>query len=204
MNSNGLLEKARGGGEAAQAELLSLFASYLKMLASMHVQGPLQRRVSASDLVQDTLLEAHRDFAKFRGRSEKEFLSWLRRILLNNLQQSRDQHLGAAKRSLRLEVHPQEGTGNGGSFAADWEALLEAETGSPSRTYQKDQELLLLAEAMQELSMEHREVLLMRHFEAMPFADIAVAMQRSPGACRMLWLRAIDQLRQKFKIAGWE
>ncbi len=45
----------------------------------------MRAKGGASDLVQETFLEAQRNFAQFRGKSRGEFRLWLRQILLHNL-----------------------------------------------------------------------------------------------------------------------
>src|SRR4051812_26573615 len=82
---SGLLVAARDGGPADVWSLLALYRDYLTRLAAARMPPGLRAKAGPSDLVQDTLLEAHRDFARFRGRTEAEWLGWLRRILVHNL-----------------------------------------------------------------------------------------------------------------------
>src|SRR5581483_10532645 len=83
--SRSLLAQARTGDQAARGELLSLYRHYLKIVAGTQVDKFLRVRCDASDLVQETLLEALRDFPKFVGSTEAELVAWLRRILARNL-----------------------------------------------------------------------------------------------------------------------
>src|SRR4051812_13548839 len=80
-----LLTSAREGDTAPLGELLKLYQNYLTILASTQLDRRLRNRLNPSDLVQETLLAAHRDFQKFRGRSEREFLAWLRQVFINCL-----------------------------------------------------------------------------------------------------------------------
>src|SRR5262249_40793654 len=69
------------------ADLDRLFAScrnYLGIVARAQVESWLRAKMDASDLIQQTLLEAYRDFSHFRGTTEAEWLAWLRRILAHN------------------------------------------------------------------------------------------------------------------------
>ena len=99
-----LLAGARREDRQSIGELLSHFRGYLTLLATTHIQRRLRPRVSPSDVVQETMLRAHRHFAQFRGQSERELVAWLREILITSLARFVEQHLLAAKRDLRREV----------------------------------------------------------------------------------------------------
>ena len=81
---SGLLAKARAGDAAARDRLFAHCRDYLGLAARARVEASLRAKVDASDLVQQTLLEAHRGFTKFQGATEAEWLAWLRRILEHN------------------------------------------------------------------------------------------------------------------------
>ena len=77
LNAEQLLTQARAGAAECLGQLLQYYCNYLKLLVATHFDEKLQARCSPSDLVQETYVEAHRDFEKFRGTSEPEFLAWL-------------------------------------------------------------------------------------------------------------------------------
>src|SRR5262249_21485567 len=79
------LPAARQGSREALGRLLEACRDYLLLVANKELDPQLQPKGGASDLVQQTFLEAQRDFARFAGNSEEELLAWLRRLLLNNL-----------------------------------------------------------------------------------------------------------------------
>src|SRR4051794_15781528 len=80
MDPEELLLLARSGSAAARGQLLELYTHYLTLLARLQIGRRLQGKVDAADLVQETFLRAHRDFAQFRGNTEAELLGWLRGI----------------------------------------------------------------------------------------------------------------------------
>src|SRR4029079_14709156 len=96
--ANALLERARHGSQGSLGALLQQYRNYLVVLASMQIDKRLQPRVSPSDVVQETMLRAHKNLAQFRGTTEQEFLGWLRQILVNNLAKFVEQHMLAARR----------------------------------------------------------------------------------------------------------
>src|ERR1041385_7574348 len=96
-----LLLGARRGGREALGKLLEFYRHYLHLLARTQVDLHLQRRASPSDLVQETLLDAVRDFPRFSGSTEGDLLAWLRRILLHNVGRLIEREVTARKRSVR-------------------------------------------------------------------------------------------------------
>src|SRR5437660_5036837 len=95
-----LLQEARVGDAAALGHLLELYRRYLALLARMQIGRRLQGKVDASDVVQETFLDAHRHFAVFRGESEAEFVQWLRQILAAKLADLQRRFLGAQGRDV--------------------------------------------------------------------------------------------------------
>src|SRR6266446_4733930 len=87
LSLSDLLLRARAGQKAELDRLFAACRNYLCMIARSHVEGRLKAKADASDIVQQTMLEAYRDFAQFRGGTEKEWLAWLRRILAHNTAQ---------------------------------------------------------------------------------------------------------------------
>src|SRR3954447_25263205 len=99
-----MLAHARKGDEQQLGKLLTLYRNYLTILAATQLDARLRRRISPSDLVQEAMLGAYRDFQKFRGQTERELLAWLRQILINCLHHAYEAHIQAGRRDIRREV----------------------------------------------------------------------------------------------------
>src|SRR3954470_3208927 len=80
-----LLDKSRAGDTVAGEQLFGRYRQYLWALAQAQLGKLVRAKSDASDLVQMTMLEAHRDFQQFAGHEEAELLAWMRRILAHNL-----------------------------------------------------------------------------------------------------------------------
>jgi RNA polymerase sigma-70 factor (ECF subfamily) len=191
-----MLNDARAGDAAVIGRLLELYRRYLSLLARVQIGKRLQGKVDASDIVQDTFLEAHKNFARFRGQSEGELVSWLRQILAANLADMLRRYLGAQGRDVRLERE----------IEADFDqstVLLDrglvARGSSPSHQAARREQAVLLADALAELPDDYRDVLVLRHLEGLTFPEVAGRMGRSLDSVEKLWMRGLAQLR---KIMG--
>ncbi|MGD9633237.1 MAG: sigma-70 family RNA polymerase sigma factor [Pirellulales bacterium] len=189
------IDDARQGDTSSIGALLQQYRNYLMVLASTQLETRLQPRVSPSDVVQETMLRAHKNFGQFRGSSEAELLAWLRQILVNNLAKFVEQHMLAARRDVRREVSIERLGKALEQSTVQLAALLPAEINSPSMAVQQREEAVQLADRLAQLPADYREVLMLRNLQSMPFEQVAERMGRSVGATRMLWLRAIERLR---------
>ncbi len=203
LHPEALLAEVRDGHEESLGTLLELYRNYLKILAGTEISLHLQARANPSDVVQDTFFEACRDFKQFRGTSEAEFLAWLRRILVRNLARLVERHVLTKKRDRRREMSLDQLAASLERSSSRLETALVAPVTSPSTQLQQRERSALLADQLARLSPDYREVLVLRHLEELPFEEIGQRMQRSTGAARMLWLRAIDQLRRYLTEERW-
>src|SRR5258708_21186979 len=97
------LPAARSGSADALGKALEACRGYLLMIAQGELDPHLQPKGGASDLVQETLVDAVRDFARFRGTREEELRAWLRQLLLNNLVDFTRQYHETATREIARE-----------------------------------------------------------------------------------------------------
>src|SRR4051795_4600725 len=197
--AGGLLDRARHGSRSSLGSLLEQYRNYLVVLAGTQIEKRLQRRVSPSDVVQETMLRAHKNFAQFRGTTEPELLAWLRQILVNNLAHFVEQHMLAARRDVRREVSIERLGVALEQSTIQLAALVPAQGKSPSMAVQQREEAVVLADRLSQLSDDYREVLVLRNLQGLPFDAVAKRIGRSVGATRMLWLRAIEKLRTLYR-----
>ncbi|SMP39732.1 RNA polymerase, sigma subunit, ECF family [Neorhodopirellula lusitana] len=192
-----LLSRAKAGDAQAIEALFSLYQNYVRLLAASQLRAKLRTRVSASDVVQDTFMKAHRGFEEFRGKTGGEFVVWLRSILSRQIQTLYEQHVTVQSRDVRREVSLEEIGKWVDRSSTKLEAVLIGSDPSPGTKLQNHERMLRVADAIAQLSVDHREVLLLRSVEELGYKEIAERMQRSHGAVRMLWLRSIEALRDK-------
>jgi RNA polymerase sigma-70 factor (ECF subfamily) len=188
-----LLVRARAGDGAAVGQLLELHRSYLALLARLEIGRRLQGKVDASDLVQDTFLEAHRNFGRFRGTDAAEFVGWLRQILAANLAMLLRRYLGTQRRDVRQEREL--------AVALDESSRvldrgLVAASSSPSSKAARQEQGVRLAAALEQLPEAYREVIILRHLEGLRFPEVACRMRRTLDSVKNLWARALGELRR--------
>lgn len=193
LNVSELIRQARQGDADCRQRLFALCRNYLGFVARAQVESWLRVKVDASDLVQETLLEAHRDFDRFQGQSEQEWLAWLRKILAHNVADFVRQFRGTEKRQVEREVRigtaAESGFGGGVPEPA-------ADTPTPSQELMRLDRELCVAAALAQLAPDYQEVIVLRNLQRLPFRDVAERMGRSRPAVQMLWMRAIKRLQQ--------
>jgi RNA polymerase sigma-70 factor, ECF subfamily len=186
-----LLEQARAGDAAARDELFARCRSYVNLVARAQVESWMRTRTDASDLVQQTLMEAHRGFDEFRGGTEAEWFAWLKQILCHNFHDFIRREK-ADKRDIRKEGRLRTATAEGESF--QFEPCGDEPT--PSAVLAGLEEQLELAEAIEQLPEDYQQVILLRNLQRLPFDEVAHRMNRSRPAAQMLWTRAIKKLEE--------
>jgi RNA polymerase sigma-70 factor (ECF subfamily) len=186
------LAAARGGSLEALGQVLEACRDYLLGIAGRRLGADLRSKGGASDLVQQTFLDAQCQFERFRGESEKELLAWLRQILLHNLAHFQRRYRATGKRDLGREAPLA-----GAASSADGGTDLATQTPSPSEQIAAREEAEALRQALERLSEEHRQVLALRHQEQLTFEEIGRRLGRSVSGARALWLRAVERLNDE-------
>ena len=194
-----LLALARGGSEQAANELFARCRNYLAVVARAQVESWLRAKADASDIVQETLVEAHRDLRQFRGATEMEWLAWLRQILSRNAADFVRRYRGTDKRQQRLEV-PLAPPPDHSSLAAGLEPRDTGET--PTQEIMRLEREIQIADAIARLEPDHQEIIVLRNLERLPFEEVAQRMGRSRPAVQMLWMRAVKKLQEEMGTAG--
>jgi RNA polymerase sigma-70 factor (ECF subfamily) len=178
---------ARAGSSSALGRLFESCRPYLLAIANSELGADLQSKVGASDLVQQTFLNAQKEFVGFRGQSEAELLAWLRRILRNSLVDA-SRHYGEAS---KREVGREQPLSGSAVFVA-----AATPPPSPRSLAALREDAARLEQALRQLPEHYRRAIQLRHQEGKTFAEVAAALGCSEEAARKTWSRAVDQLRQ--------
>lgn len=181
------LTAARSGSREALGELLERYRNYLLLIAQQEMDPALNAKVGPSDLIQETFLEAQRDFQHFHGHSEPELLAWLRQLLHNNLANLARFYRDTAKRDIQREV------------PLDLLGEPRADTVTPGEQAAAAEQATRLQDALGRIPADYREVLLLRCRDNCSFEEIGRRLNRSANAAQKLWARAVERLRTEME-----
>jgi RNA polymerase sigma-70 factor (ECF subfamily) len=184
-NLSAHLAAARKGSTEALGEALSECHSYLLQIARRQLAPELRAKGGASDLVQETFLEAQQHFEHFHGTSTAELRAWLSLLLRHRAAKFGRRYRTTAKRRLVCEIP----AGNS----------LPADIHTPSVQASDDEQITLVRNAIAHLPDDYRRVMTLRYEQGLKFEEIGRQLGRSPDAVRMLWTRALQAVKHELR-----
>jgi RNA polymerase sigma-70 factor (ECF subfamily) len=174
------------------------YREYLRLLARLQLDPRLRAKLDPSDVVQATLLQAHRARDQFRGETEAEQVAWLRRILAGELARAaRD--LGRGKRDINRERSLERAVEESSQRLEAW---LVADGSTPGERAEREEELARLADALAILPDDHREAIELYYLQGLPPDEVAARMGRSRKSVSGLLQRGLRTLRGKLRPGG--
>lgn len=189
INVDALLSAPRDGFSEELGQILQAYRPYLMEIARREMDRALQAKGAASDLVQETFLDATRHFAHFHGVSSAQLRAWLRCLLLHRLSKQRRRFCKTRKRGIERECRLEE---------VDTSLLATGPT--PSQVVSAHEQLEQLHRAIEALPDAYRLVLQLRYQEGLTFEAIGLQMGRTGNAVRLLWLRAVERIKQSLRV----
>jgi RNA polymerase sigma-70 factor (ECF subfamily) len=195
---NELLEQARQGDGEALGQLLEAQREALHRLAERQLGGRIAVRVDASDVIQQTFLEAYRSFPQFAGQDVRELVAWLQSILDHKIAGAIRDHTLLQKRNLGREQSIDDSHGGGSSLKQE----LDSGLSTPSQKAIRGEEAERLSQALTALPDDQREAVRLRHLEGWALADIAQHLGRTPAATAGLIKRGVKALRRHMQGGG--
>ncbi len=174
---------------------LERYREYLRLLARVQLDPRLQAKLDASDVVQETLLRAHRARDQFRGQTEAERVAWLRTILAGELARAlRD--LGRDRRDVDREQSLHQALERSSRRLEGW---LAAGDSSPGERAERNEELADLADALAALPDDQRQAMELHYLHGWPLAEIATHLGRTGKSVSGLLYRALRTLREEMR-----
>lgn len=190
-----LVEAARLGDAKAAEQLLGLHREPLRRLIAARMDPVLLRRLDASDIVQDVLLEANQRLASYLQNPDMPFHLWLRHLAQDRIIDVHRRHRQAQRRSVDREESLQAAGWADNPSAADWAAQLVDPSATPASEALRRELFRRVTAAFLQLSEADREILLLRHQEQLSNQEAAVVLGLSEAAASMRYLRALRRLR---------
>jgi RNA polymerase sigma-70 factor (ECF subfamily) len=192
--SRRLLEQAGGGNKDALRELLTRHRARLGRMVEMRLDSRLQRRIDASDVIQDAYVDVAKRIDDYLRNPKLPFFLWLRLIVGERLLKLHRQHLGTQMRDAGREVSLYHGALPAASSAALAAQLLGKHT-APTLAAVRAERILRLQEALNALDPVDREILSLRHFEELTAAETARVLEIEESAAAKRYFRALQRLR---------
>ncbi|REJ64521.1 MAG: RNA polymerase factor sigma-70 [Planctomycetota bacterium] len=189
-----LLVGAEEGDPDAVNRLFERHRAAVRRMIDLRMDRQLTRRVDASDIVQDVLIEANRRLADYLKNPVMPFHLWLRQMAQDRLIDAHRRHRQAAKRSLDRE---QPLVARGGLDQSTMNLVAELRDGerTPASQAAWNELQLQFVAAIDRLEDQDREVVLMRHFEKLSNSEVAETLNLTPPAASMRYLRAVRRLK---------
>jgi RNA polymerase sigma-70 factor (ECF subfamily) len=189
-----MLEAARGGDAAAIDHLLTEFREPLRRVVDLRLDPVLGRRVDASDIVQDVLLEANQRLVEYLRSPAMPFHLWLRHLAQDRIIDTHRRHRLAQRRSLDKE-QPIERPAWVDQSSMQLAAQLVDTEKTPASAAIHQELQRRLENALEQLAEDDRDIILMRHHEQLSNQDVAAALGLTEAAASMRYLRALRKLR---------
>ncbi len=189
-----LLGQADAGDPHALGELLERNRERLARIVGFRMDRRLQGRIDATDVVQETFIDATRRFAEFAKDRPVPFFLWLRYLTVQKLAELHRHHLGVKARDAGREVSIYQGPLPQATSAVLAAQLLGKQT-SPSEAAAQAELKLKLEDKLNSLDEIDREVLALRHFEQLSNAEAAQVLQISESAASNRYVRAVKRLK---------
>ena len=186
---------APGASEAglkANPSVIEGFRNYLLRVADRALLPELKTKEGASDVVQDTLVEAHRAFHRFEGQTDRDLRAWLRALLMHKVAHVARRYRGTQKRRLTREVSLDTSL-----IGQELDKALVADQTSPGGRAVKSEEESALLAALGRLPESMRRAVLWRHHENCSFDEMGRRLGCSNVAARNHWLRALERLQDE-------
>jgi RNA polymerase sigma-70 factor (ECF subfamily) len=189
-----LIAAAKGGSDSALGRALTECQPRLLQVARKRLAPALRPIVGASDIVQDTFVNATKAFRVFRGNSGSQFLNWLSRILSNRIAQ-------IVRRDGRL---PRSGIPHfpGNAVPQRLNGIVAKEQASPSSIASDEEQAKLIRAGLTRLCDRDQQVLQLRIGDRLNFVQIGQRMESSEDAARMQFGRAVKRLRGDMQDAS--
>jgi RNA polymerase sigma-70 factor (ECF subfamily) len=186
-----LLEQAGGGDATAREQLLTRYGDQLRRMVSLRLDRRLAGRIDPSDIVQESLVEAHQHLSEYLCDRPIPFYAWLRQFAWERVAKQYERHVRAQRRSVTRE----ESLPLPDDSVVQLAHRLIASATSPSRHLLREELRDRVRVALGCLKPSDREVLVLRYLEGLSNAEAAAILGIAENTAGMRHLRALERLR---------
>ncbi len=196
-----LVRRAAEGDQEGWSELADRYRGRLQRMVLARLDRRLQRRVEASDIVQEACIEAAQHLADYLGDPKMPFYLWLRGIAGNKMLELHRHHLGVQMRDAKREVAIDNAPGMQ-STAVGLAAVMVADDTRPSQVAMREEMKQRLEDALASLDPMDRDVLALRHYEQLSNQETAELLGIEPAAASKRYVRALKRMKDILMFRG--
>ena len=193
MDTDQLLDRVAQGESSAVATLLTRHEQRLRRMVNLRLDPRLAARLDPSDVVQDTLAEAHRRLPDYAVDRPMPFYPWLRAIAWDKLIEMTRRHIKAERRSVRREVGQLDLSGDSQMILVD---RMMAVSASPSEQALRQEVRNRVQQAIGQLPPRDHEMIVLKHLEELNVPEIAAVLGIDQEAVYSRYRRTVQRLHR--------
>jgi RNA polymerase sigma-70 factor, ECF subfamily len=190
-----LVSLAKEGDASALEGLCAIYGDRVRQIVRLRMGNELRSKLQSMDVVQDAFVSALRGLKDFTYENEGDFLRWLATITENRIRDHVEK-FHAGRRDIRREI-PLDTSGQA-SKDTFVRTVGPVDSTTPSMIVSKREELDRLEKAMNKLTPEYKQVILLAKMEGLSGPQLAEKLGKSPGAARALLCRALAALSEAY------
>lgn len=192
-------EKRTSGADAdAVAAAFEKNRPRLKRMVELRLDRRIQKRVSSSDVLQDSYVELADMLGDYDASTDGPMYVWMRRIIGMQLTKVHEEHLGRESRDVTREISLQRGRMPQATSFALASRLIGKFT-EAEQQFQRAERQVRLQEVLNGMAIEDREIIAMRNFEQMSNAEVAAVLQIREAEAGIRYLKALRKLQREVK-----
>lgn len=197
MSEKDLLDRLMSGDKTALGPLFDLFRNRLKYMVQLRLDHRIKGRISPSDVIQESLLEASSRIDRYLEDPRMPFHLWLRFLTSQQILAAYRRHVGTQMRSAGQEISIFNAMPQATSECIA--AQLIGHVTSPSQAVARDEIKLRLENALNSMDAIDREILTLRHFEELTNNEVAQLLDLKKSAASNRYIRALKRLKDILK-----
>lgn len=185
--------KAIAGDHVSLEQLLLKYYPELSGRLKAKLPGDLRSAISVDDVLQETFIHAFRDIGRFQPEADHSFAAWLRAVADHRLQDA----IKTERRKKRGGWHHrvEKADDPDASSLIDFVEMLSAGSSTPSRYLARREAIQAVQVAIAGLPEDYRQAVQLHFLDGKSLEEVAVALDRTPGAVRGLLDRAKKKMR---------
>lgn len=190
-----LIDQIKNGSEPALLEFIERHRAPLLAFINKNMSEGLKSKVEASDVLQEVSLNAVESFGEMDFEQKTPF-NWLCHLSERRIIDNHRKYFQVQKRAAGREVQQRSGEEGAGQGFMD---LLIASITSPSQAFARGAKEMKLLVALESLPEENREAIRLKYVESLPTKEIAIQLNKSDVAVRVMISRSMVKLQEILK-----